>query len=474
MSGPIRDQDGSCSVNSMTIIKEKSDKGAFMESDAHSLLSDLLCQARAAGADQADAVFVANTQIAVAQRLTRLERRERAESATLALRVILGRRQACVSSTDCDRSRFGDLAQRAVAMAQAGPEDPYCGLAPAELLTSKPVDLDLDEAREPSPEELVNRARVIEETALGVPGVTNSEGVEVEWSRAAKVLAASNGFCDHYTVSRHGVMVRVVAGQNTGMERDYELCFATHAEDLGDPVAIGQAAAQRAVERLNPRKVATCTAPVVFHPRVANSFLNHLAQGINGVAIARGTSFLKEKLGERIFPPGVSIIDDPLRRRGLRSRPYDAEALPCQKRTFVEEGILETWMLDLNSSRCLGFESTGHASRGVGSLPNPAPSNLYFTPGSQSPADLLANSNGGFYVTELMGSSVSMTSGDYSRGASGFWIEDGKLAYPVSELTIAGNLNDMFANLEVANDLTFRFGIDSPTLRIGSMTVAGS
>ncbi len=444
-----------------------------MARDAHSLLSDLLCQARAAGADQADAIFVANTQIAAAQRLTRLEKRQRAESITLGLRVILGHRQTCVSSTDCDPSRFGDLALRAVAMAKAGPEDPYCGLAAAELLASKPVDLDLDEAREPSPEELINRAQMIEETALGVPGITNSEGVEVEWSRTVTALAASNGFYGEYAVSRHGVMVRIVAGQGTGMERDYELCFATHAEDLADPAAIGRAAAERAVERLNPRKVATCTVPVVFHPRVANSFLNHLVQAINGVAIARGTSFLKEKLGERIFPPGVSVVDDPLRRRGLRSRPYDAEALPGQQRTLVAEGILVSWMLDLNSARCLGFESTGHASRGLSSPPNPAPSNLYFAAGSQSPTDLIASSNRGFYVTELMGSSVSMTSGDYSRGASGFWIEDGQLAYPVSELTIAGNLKDMFAGLEVADDLTFRFGIDSPTLRINSMTVAG-
>ncbi len=444
-----------------------------MEQDAHSLLSDLLCQARAVGADQADAVFIARTEIAIAQRLTHLEKRERAESATLGLRVILGNRQACVSSTDCDPSGFGDLAERAVAMAKAGPEDPYCGLATSELLSSRQIDLDLDDAREPPHEELTNRAQVIEETALDVPGITNSEGVEVEWKRSAMALATSNGFHGDYTVSRHGVVIRVVAGQGTGMERDYEICLATHAEDLDDPAAIGRGAAQRALKRLNPRKVATCRVPVVFHPRVANSFLNHLAQGINGVAIARGTSFLKEKHGERIFPPDISVIDDPLRRRGLRSRPYDAEALPSQPCTLVSEGVLETWLLDLGSARCLGLGSTGHASRDVGMPPNPAPSNLYFAAGSQSPADLLAKSNGGFYVTELMGSSVSMTSGDYSRGASGFWIEDGELAYPVSELTIAGNLKEMFAELEVANDLTFRFGIDSPTLRIHSMTVAG-
>ena len=441
--------------------------------DPLDLLASLLAKAKRAGAEAADALCVESTSLSHAQRLGKVEKLERAESRDLGLRVFLDTRQAVVSTTDQDAAALDALVERALAMARAVPEDPYCGLAPAERILREIAALDVCDPIEPAPESLIERARACEAAARAVPGITNSEGAEAGWSRSRVALAASNGFAGTYQVSRHSVGVAVVAGEGTAMERDYDFASAVYAVDLEAPEAVGKRAGEKAVKRLRPRKVKTAKAPVVFDPRVANSLLGHLAGAINGSAIARGTSFLKDRLKARIFPAGTRIVDDPLRRRGLRSRPFDGEGVETLRRAIVEDGVLTTWLLDMRSARQLGLETTGHASRGTSAPPAPAPTNLYLEPGALSPAALLKETGTGFYVTELIGFGVNGVTGDYSRGAAGFWIEAGELAYPVSEVTIASNLKDMFLNVTAAADLAFRYGTDAPTLRIAEMTVAG-
>lgn len=437
------------------------------------LVADLVKKAKAAGADEADALIVESAAISLAQRLGKPDKLERAESADLGLRVLIGKRQAVVSSTDVSPKALEELVERAIAMARTVPEDPYCGLADkSEIARSYPT-LDTCDPTEPSTETIKAQVRACEEAALAVPGVTNSEGAEASWSRSTVTLCASNGFVGSYSVSRHSVSVSVIAGEGTAMESDYDYATAVYGADLEDPAAVGKRAGERAVARLNPRKAATAKVPVIYDPRVANSLVSHLAGAINGSAIARGTSFLKDKLGQRILPHGVMVVDDPHRRRGLRSKPFDGEGLPNKARNIVEDGVLTTWILDLRSARQLGLKSTGHAARGTSAPPSPAPTNLYMTPGEVSPEELIAGVARGFYVTHLMGFGINSTTGDYSRGAAGFWIENGQLAYPVSEVTVAGNLLDMYLNLTPANDLEFRYGTDAPTIRIDGMTVAG-
>ncbi len=442
-------------------------------SDPLGLLGGLIEQALKAGADAADAVFVEGTSLSVAHRLGKPERLERSESANVGLRVFVGRRQAIVSSSDTGTAALGDLVDRVLAMARSVPEDEYCGLAEPEVLADDVPDLDLDDADEPSQETLAGWAAAAEDAARAVSGVTNSEGAEAGWGRDAWALAASNGFAHAYGRSRCSVMVSVLAGEGTAMERDYDYATAVHAEDLRDPEEIGRAAGERAVARLNARKATSAQVPVVYDPRVSGSLLGHLAGAIGGAAVARGTTFLKDKLGEKIFPQSVTIVDDPRRRRGLRSRPFDGEGIGTRPIDVIKDGVLTTWILDLRSARQLGMSTTGHASRGVSSPPSPSTSNLYLKPGSVSPAALMADIKSGFMITELIGMSLNSLTGDYSRGAVGFWIEDGAIAYPVSEVTIAGNVIDMFAQLSAADDLEFRYGVDAPTLRVDGMTVAG-
>jgi PmbA protein len=388
--------------------------------------------------------------------------------------VLIGKRQAIVSSNDRSPAALSELIERAIAMAKTVPEDPYCGLAAADELARDWPSLDLEDPTEPAPEILIARAGAAEDAARAVPGVTNSEGAEASWSRSKVALVASNGFAGSYSGTHSSISAAVLAGAGTGMERDYDYSTAVWAEDLLDAAAIGKTAGERAVKRLNPRKVPTQKVPVVFDPRVAGGMLRHLVGAISGPAIARGTSFLKDKLGQRIFPAGLAIIDDPHRRRGLRAKPFDGEGVRNQRRALIEDGVLQTWLLDLRSARQLGLRTTGHASRGTSGPPGPAPTNLYMEPGKVTPDALIADIKQGFYVGELMGMGVNGVTGDYSRGAAGFWIDDGKLAYPVSEVTIAGNLKDMFLHLTPANDLVFKTGSDAPTLRIEGMTVAGA
>lgn len=437
-------------------------------------LDDLLAKARKAGADAADAVMVDSVSIAHAQRLGEVERLERSEEADLGLRVLVGQRQACVSSSDFSADAIDELVERAVAMARTVPEDPYCGLAePGQLATSWP-DLDSFDASEPSAEDLIARARACEEAARGVEGITNSEGAEANWARANIALAGTNGFRGGYSNSSHSVGCAVLAGEGTAMERDYAFHSTVYGSDLEDPGAVGLRAGERTVKRLNPRRAKTGRYPVVYHPRVANSLLRHLAGAIGGPAVARGTSFLKDRMGDEIFAPGITIVDDPHRPRGLKSKPFDAEGLANKRRKVIEDGKLTTWVLSLSSARQLGLDSTGHASRGTAAPPSPSTTNLYLEPGEASPEELMADIDEGFYVMEMMGMGVNGVTGDYSRGAAGYWIENGKIAYPVSEVTLAGNLKEMFRNMTPASDLEFRYGTDAPTVRVEGMTLAGS
>ncbi len=438
------------------------------------ILESLLAKAKAAGADSADAIFLQGQSLAIGERLGVPEKLERAEEADLGLRVFIGQRQAVVSTGDISPAALARLAERAIAMARAVPEDPYCGLADRAALARDFPDLDCLDPQEPAIGELTSRLRAAEAAALAVPGIANSEGAEAGWMRHEIALATSHGFAGRHATSAFSLSVSVLAKSANGMERDYDFTSATHLADLEDAAAIGERAGHRAVRRLDPRKPKTAKLPIVFEPRIAGGFLGMLASAINGATIARGTSFLKEKLGAAVFAPGIRILDDPHRRRGSRSLPFDAEGLPTRSRAIVEDGILQTWLLDCRSARQLGLLSTGHARRSAGGLPGPGPSNLYLAPGKRSPASLIGDIDSGLYVTETIGHGVNLVTGDFSRGASGFWIEKGEIAYPVAELTIAGNLAEMFRNLTPADDLAFKYGIDAPSLRIEGMTIAGA
>lgn len=444
------------------------------DSDALNLLEDLIKKAKALGADAADALVFESASLSHAQRLGQTERMEREESRDLGLRVFKGKRQAMVSSTDMAPETLSALAERAVAMAGQVPEDEFCGLADPELLASDFPKIDLLDPEEPSPDSLIERARACEEAARAVTGITNSEGAEAGWGSTRVALATSTGFAANYASSGHSVGIAVLAGEGSGMERDYDFSSAVYGADLEDPAAIGKNAGERAVKRLNPRKPATGQASVVFDPRVSGGLLRHLAGAINGAAIARGTSFLKEKLNEQVFAEGITVVDDPHRPRGLSSKPFDGEGVANKRRAIIEDGRLTTWVMDLRSARQLGMTTTGHASRGTSAPPSPSTTNLHMEAGSQTPEELIADITTGIYVTELMGMGVNGVTGDYSRGAAGFWIENGVIAHAVSEATIAGNLKDMFLNLTPANDLVFRYGTNAPTLRIEGMTIAGA
>jgi len=439
------------------------------------VLTDLLTRARAAGADSADAILYASTSVSVERRLGQMENLERSESRDLGLRVFLGTRAAIVSASSVDPARFRDLAERAVAMARVVPEDPYAALSEQAAPPDDPAALDLLDAQEPPIEALIARAEAAEQAALAVRGVTNSEGGSAGYSRTDIYLATSAGFAGAFGRTGHSVSASVIAGTGTDMQRDYDYHGTVHLADLDAPEAIGHSAGERAVARLNPSRPKTAKMPVVFDPRVAGSLIGHLSGAINGAAVARGTSFLKDKLGERIFAPGINIHDDPRRPRGGRSHTFDGEGVPTQARAIVADGILQSFFLDSRSARQLGFAaSTGHASRGTGGPPGPSATNLYLAAGTLSPAALMDDITEGLYITEMIGSGINQITGDYSRGAAGFMIRNGALAEPVAEITIAGNLNDMFMHLTPANDLRFRRGTDAPTVRVDGMTLAGA
>ena len=438
-----------------------------------SLAERLIKAARAAGADAADAVAMRSVSLSVEVRDGAVEESERSEGNDMGLRVLVGGRQAVVSTNDLAGDGVTSLAERAVAMARVAPEDRYAGLADTDLLARNFPDLDLLDPSMPDVGALEQMARSAEHAALSVSGVTKSGGASASAGIGGMVLLTSHGFSGAYLGSRHGVSMTAIAGEGTAMERDYDYSSALHARDLDAPEKIGKVAGERAVARLNPRKTPTRKLPVVFDRRISSSLVGHLVSAINGSAIARKTSFLKDKLGERLFAPGIHIIDDPLRRRGLRSQPFDAEGVAGRRMALVEDGVLKTWILDSATARELGLQTTGHAHRGASSTPSPGPTNLHLEPGTLSPAELIKDIAEGLYVTDLIGSGASIVTGDYSRGAAGIWIENGERTYPVSEVTIAGNMLDMFRTLQPANDLEFRYGANAPTVRVEGLTIAG-
>ncbi len=435
---------------------------------------DIVARATRNGADAADAVFAADASLEVSVRLGALEDVGRSENEELGLRVFVGKRTASVSTSDLSNDALDALVRRAVAMAREAPEDRWAGLAPQErLMRGEPPLLDLDDGGDIAPSDLRDVALAAEEAARSIAGVTNSEGGGASASRMVWGLATSHGFAGAYAATAYGLSASVIAGTgDTGMERDYAHHAARRRDHLEDPASIGRRAGERAVARLHPGRATSGTMPVVFDPRVGTSLLGHLTGAIGGQAITRKTSFLLESLGTRIFGEGIIIRDDPHRPHGLRSRPFDGEGLPVSPTEIVEDGMLETWLLDSATARQLGLEPTGHASRGIGGGPGVSTSNLYLAAGPSPVETLIGDIDDGVFVTEVIGQGVNLVTGDYSRGAAGFRIEQGKLTTPIAEFTIAGNLKDMFLNLTPASDLEFRYGVNVPTCRIDGMTVA--
>ena len=435
----------------------------------------LVEQARRAGADAADALYIGERSSGVQVRKRALEDVHRSEGEEMGLRVFLGAKSASVASSDLSDEALSALVGRVLAMAGEAPEDDFAGLAPAELLmTGALPELDNWDTVEPDPAALKARALEAEGAALAVKGVTNSNGGTASASASTIALATSHGFSGAYRASGHSCSAGVVAGEGAAMQRDHAWHSARHADDLEDPAEIGRRAAARAVARLGNVKVAPGKLPVIFDPRVAGTLLGHFAAAIAGSSIARKASFLLDRLGEQVFAKGIAIHDDPHRQRGLRSRAFDSEGLPVRPMEVVADGVLTTWMAASAEARQLGIPPTGHAARGVSGAPGVGPSNFYFAAGQRSREELLAAFPRAILVTELIGMGVNGVTGDYSRGAAGFLIEHGDIAGPVAEITIASNLKDMFATLEPASDLRFRRGIDSPTLLVPEMTVAGA
>ncbi|MBC7102474.1 MAG: TldD/PmbA family protein [Parvibaculum sp.] len=435
----------------------------------------LVERARKAGADAAEAVVLEGTSLGVSWRLGKLEDVERSEGRDIGLRVFIGKKQASVSSTDLSEAALGPMIERAVAMARVAPDDPWCGLADPGFLARDWPDLDIeDKTPQPSAEALAAVAAEAEEAALAVPGVTNSSGAGASFGRSGVALVTSGGFAGAYAGTSSSFSCSVLAGEGTTMERDYEFSSKRHAADLENAKDVGRRAGEKAVRRLNPRKVKSQSVPIVYDPRVSGGLVGHFASAVSGSSIARGTSFLKKEMGKPVFAKGISIVDDPHMKRGLRSKPFDGEGVKNRRTQLIEDGVLTTWLLDTATARQLGLETTGHAARGTGGPPSPSTTNLYMEAGCLSVRELIADVKQGLYVTELIGMGINGVTGDYSRGASGFWIENGEIAYPVSEITVAGNLREMFLNMTPAADLEFRYGTNAPTIRVEDMTVAGS
>ncbi|MFC5386784.1 TldD/PmbA family protein [Aquamicrobium segne] len=434
-------------------------------------VSALVEAARKAGADAADAVAVIGRSASVSVRLGKVEGTQSSESEDVSLRVFIGKRVASVSATAASEPAI--LAERAVAMAKASPEDPCQGLADAQLLVREPLDLDLFDTMEVSADRLKQDALAAEEAALAVKGVSNSAGSSASAGVGGLVLATSAGFMGHYAATRFSRSTSAIAGEGTGMERDHDYSSQPHFADLETPEKIGRMAGERAVRRLGARKAATGPVTVIYDPRVARGIAGHLAGAINGASVARKTSFLRDMMGRQIANARISVTDDPLRRRGQASRPFDGEGVAGERLVMVDQGILNHWLLSTSAAFELGLVTNGRGAR-QGSSVSPSSTNFAIEAGTAAPQELISSLKSGFYVTEVFGQGVNMVTGEYSRGASGFWIENGELAYPVAEVTIASNLKDMFMNMTPADDLDRNFGTAAPTLLIEGMTLAGN
>ena len=440
------------------------------------LTDALLSAARKAGADAADAMAVRGISQDVQVRGAALEGASRADAVEIGLRVLIGQRQACVSASDTRDATIAEMADRAVAMARLAPEDPHIGLADPDQLSAQrdASTLDLaDDSGEPDPATLEDDALRAEAAALGVEGIERVMSASSGFTRNEIHLAATNGFAGGYARTGHGCSVVALTGTGTGMERDYFFDQRTHRADLMPPEEIGRIAALRTIERRGARKPKTGAFPVLYDERVASGLIGHLVQAANGQMIARGSSWLSDRLGEAVLPEGIDLIETPDRPRVSSSKPFDAEGLPTARRAIVEDGVLQGWTLDLATARKLGLASTGNATRGTSSPPSPGVTGLTMTQGIQSRDQLLAEMGTGLLVTSLIGSSINATTGDYSRGASGFWVENGEIAWAVNECTIAGNLRDMLRSIRPANDARPHLSRVVPSLLVEGLTVAG-
>ena len=435
----------------------------------------LLDAARKAGADSADALAVQGTSLSIEIRKGALEQAERSEGVEIGLRVLMGRRQACVSASDTSAATIRALAERAVAMAAEAPEDPNAGLAdPGQLAQGWDLAaLDLaDPGDEPSAARLEAQARAVEAAALQ-EGITQVEAA-AGYGRRALHMAGTNGFAGGYGRTTTSLSAVAFTGQGTDMQRDYAGESRVYAADLPGADGIGRLAAERALQRVGSVKPRTGTYPVVYDERVAASLIGHLLSAINGTSIARGSSWARDLLGKQVLPAGLSLIEDPHRPRMSASRPFDGEGLATRRRDIVADGVLTGWVLDLASGRKLGMASTGNASRGTSAPPSPSTTNIDLTQGVVTREDLLKQMGTGLLVTSMIGSTINPTTGDYSRGASGFWVENGQLAYPVHECTIAGNLKDMLLRIVPANDARAHLSTRVPSILIDGMTLAGA
>lgn len=438
------------------------------------LLNDVVTAALKAGADAAEAVGAERRSLSVSVREGDLEEVEREESRDLGLRVFVGRRQAAVSGSDISPEARARLVERAVAMARLAPEDPYAGLADPEMLARGELpDLDLYDPTEPSPETLEARARAAEAAARAQPKVTNSDGGSSSWSSSRWVIVTSGGFTGVHRASGFSIGASAIAGDESGMEVGYDGRSTRWEADLPSPESLGAEAGRRAAARLGARKIASTTAPVIFENRLAASLLGPLVGAISGPAIARGTSFLKDRLGRPVFGPHVTVTDDPHRPRGLGSTPFDDEGVRNARRNLIDAGVLTTWLLNSASARQLGLTTTGHASRGLAGPPGVSPSNLTLQPGEKDLQGLMKDAGKGLLITSMFGPSLNGNTGDWSVGCAGFWFEDGEIAYPVSEITVAGNLIDIYGRLIPGSDLEFRGATNAPSLLVDGLAIAG-
>ena len=445
-----------------------------METDDKKIVDQMLDAAQKAGANGADVSFIRGNGLDVQVRLGQVESAERSEDYQVGMRVFVGQRSASVSTGQLDADNITELAQRAVSMAKIAPEDPYARLANAEEQARDLPDIELFDDTSISTEALSKMALTCEAAALDTNGISNSDGASASTGMSEILIGTSTGFAAAYKRSSFGISAVVLAEHDGQMERDYDYSAAVFAEDLEAATKIGKSAAERTLARLGARKPQTGSFPVIYDKRVSRSIAGHIASGINGAAIARGTSFLKDQLGEAIAASSISIVDNPLLNRGMGSRLFDGETLPVAKRYMVENGVLNGWLLTLSTAAQLGLTPTGNASRSLSGPPSPSVSNFIMENGKTKLEDMISDIKQGLYITEMMGSSVSMTTGDYSRGASGFWIENGKLAWPATEATVAGNLKDIFINMTPASDLDLRQSIAAPSLFVSALTVAGS
>lgn len=436
----------------------------------------LLDAALKAGADAADAMVHRGDSISIEVRGGALEHAERAEGADAGLRVIKGAKQATIASSDLSDHGIREMAARAMAMAGVAPDDPYCALAePGQLATAWDAGpLEIADGTEADPAQLQERALAAEAAAMAVAGISKIESAGAGWSGSDIALAATNGFAGGYRRTAWDLTAVAIAGEGLQMERDYCSEGRVFGADLPSPEQIGRIAGERTVARFGARKPPTGTFPVLYDERIAASLIGHMVPAINGSSITRGSSWLKDAMGQQVLPEGIDLWEDPLKRRGARSRPFDAEGLPVERRMVVEDGVLKSWTLDLSTARQLGLHSTANASRNPGSTPSPALGNLEMTKGTRSRADLIADMGTGLLVTSMIGATISATTGDYSRGASGFWVENGEIAYPVNECTIAGNLRDMLARIIPANDARPHLTRVVPSLLVADMTIAGA